>query len=261
MRRTARAVSVSLLLAGLLMGLVGISLGLLGGGGSILAVPVLVYVARLPAPEAVAVSLVIVGTTSLGSAVLHARAGRVDGRTAALFGLAGMLAAPFGARLSDRVEPHVLLLTFALLMLVVGTAMLRPRSEGSEVQGRRHGLLAAAGAVVGALTGFLGVGGGFLIVPALVLLAGLPMPEAVGTSLAIITMNSLAALVAHREFLDGGFLSMAFLTLAALAGSGLGARWSGRWTPSGLRRSFAVLVLVVGGVMAAHNLLTLSESH
>lgn len=242
------------------MALVGISLGLLGGGGSILAVPVLVYVARLPAREAVAVSLVIVGTTSLGSAVLHARAGRVDGRTAALFGLAGMLVAPFGARLSDRIEPTVLLLALAVLMLVVGTAMLRPRSEPGEIQGRRPALLAATGTAVGALTGFLGVGGGFLVVPALVLLAGLSMPEAVGTSLVIITMNSLAALIPHRAFLDDGLLTVAFLTIAALAGSWLGARWSGRWTPAGLRRSFAVLVLVVGGVMAAHNVVTLSAS-
>ena len=243
------------------MGIVGVSLGLLGGGGSILAVPVLVYVARLPAREAVVVSLVIVGTTSLASAVLHAWAGRVDGRTAAVFGLAGMVAAPLGARLSARLEPRALLVSFAVLMLVVGAAMLRPRSEGVGVRAPRPILLAAAGALVGALTGFLGVGGGFLIVPALLMLGGLPMTEAVGTSLAVITMNSLAALLSHGEFLAAVSLRVAFLTLIALAGSWLGARWSGRWTASALQRSFAVVVLGLGVVMGAHNLMALSASH
>lgn len=242
------------------MVLVGVSLGLLGGGGSILAMPVLVYVAGVPVRDALALSLVIVGLTSLASALVHARAGRVDGRAVALFGIAGMTGAPLGARMSERASPPVLLAAFAVLLLVVGAALLRPRAEESPSRRRRPLVLLAAGAGVGLLTGFLGVGGGFLLVPALVLLAGLPMSEAVGTSLAVIALNSLAAFLSHRQAVHLEPVTAVILTVAALAGSWLGASWSGRWPPAVLRRAFAFFVIGVAIAMGVHNAAALART-
>jgi len=171
-------------LALILSGAIGVSLGLLGGGGSILAVPVLVYVAGVEARDSVAMSLAIVGSTSLVGSLLHGREGRLDLRVAALFGGAGILGAYFGAGLTHFVSGGTLLLLFAALMLVVAAAMLMRKDRGAAEAGERHeGKLPytlAAGLAVGVLTGFLGVGGGFLVVPALVLFAGLPMRLAVG---------------------------------------------------------------------------------
>ena len=172
------------LLALALSTLIGLSLGLLGGGGSILAVPVLVYVAGVDVHTAIGASLGLVGATALVGGLVHARAKRVDLRTAVLFGGAGMAGAPLGAQFTHAVAPRVLMLLFAALMLTVGGLMLRGRVGSRPVAVRPHPLAApAAGFGVGLLTGFLGVGGGFLIVPALTLLAGLPMHTAVGTSL------------------------------------------------------------------------------
>lgn len=242
-----------LALAAPLMALVGLSLGLLGGGGSILAVPVLVYAGGMPARGAIALSLVIVGLTSLASAVLHARAGRFDLRTAALFGAAGVLAAPIGARLSARVAAPLLLLAFSALMIVVAGLMARRRPQAGGARRGSLPVLAAAGAAVGALTGFLGVGGGFLVVPALVLLAGLSMPEAVGTSLAVIAVNAGVAALAHHDAMPRAWGPALGLTAAALAGAAAGTRWAGRFPPETLRRGFAALVFAVGAGMGIHN--------
>ena len=250
-----------LILAAVLLVLVGVSLGLLGGGGSILAMPVLVHVAGVPVREALALSLVIVGVTSLASTVGHARSGRVVGRVVALFGIAGMVAAPFGASLSERVAPRVLLAAFSVLMLVVGAALLRPRVEGDPSKPRRPIVLMAAGAAVGLLTGFLGVGGGFLIVPALVLLARLPMAQAVGTSLAVITLNSLTAFLSHRQAVHLEMVTAVAFTAAALAGSWLGARWSGRWSPVTLQRAFALVVVTVAIAMGLDSAAAFNSIH
>ncbi len=235
--------------------LIGLSLGLLGGGGSILAVPVLVYVAGMEVHAAIGMSLAIVGGTALVGGLAHARAGRVDLRAGALFGVAGMLAAPLGARATHLVEPRVLLLLFAALMLGVGALMLRGAAEIRA--SRRPPRLAAplAGVVVGLLTGFLGVGGGFLIVPALTLLAGLELPVAVGTSLLVISANGAAGLASHLG--QGEMparLTLAF-TLAALVGALFGVRLSSRLEPARLRRGFALFVIAVGLALVAKNAL------
>jgi len=236
-----------------LAALIGLSLGLLGGGGSILAVPVLVYVAGQEPAAAVATSLAVVGATSLIAALDHAHAGRVDLRAAVAFGVTGALGALGGARLTPLVPPRTLLLLFALLMLVVGSLMLRP--GGGPVPGRRHPLaVPVAGLGVGVLTGFLGVGGGFLIVPALVLLARLEMPRAVGTSLLVIAINAAAGLLgqAGREPPPLG-LTAAF-TGIAVAGALAGSRLAGRVSPARLRRGFAALVILVGIALVVRNL-------
>jgi len=233
--------------------LIGVSLGLLGGGGSILAVPLLVYVARVEVHAAIGMSLAIVGATAAVGGLVHARAGRVDLRAAALFGAAGMLAAPLGARASHLVAARVLLLLFAALMLVVGALMLLTR-PAPHTGARAHPLATAtAGFGVGLLTGFLGVGGGFLVVPALTMLARLPIHAAVGTSLVVIAANSASGLAAHLGQGEMPLGLTAALTLSAVVGTLAGVRLSGEIDAARLRRGFALFVLLVAAFLVARN--------
>lgn len=185
-----------LLLAAVFAALIGLSLGLLGGGGSILTVPVFVYLLGFEAKEAIAGSLAVVGATSLFGAVGHWRAGNVNLRVAAVFGAVAMPGAYLGARLAAFVSGGVQLTLFAGVMLLAAWFMFRPRNAAEEDAAGEHArgmplwLIAAQGLAVGLLTGLVGVGGGFLIVPALVLLGKVPMKQAVGTSLLVIAMNS-----------------------------------------------------------------------
>jgi uncharacterized membrane protein YfcA len=236
--------------------LIGVSLGLLGGGGSILAVPVLVYVARVDVHAAIGMSLAVVGATALVGALVHARAGRVDLRAAALFGGAGMLGAPLGAQATHAVAPRVLMLLFAALMLAVGTLMRRGRGAARPESPRSHpAAVPAAGFGVGLLTGFLGVGGGFLIVPALTVLVGLPIHRAIGTSLLVIAATSAAGLAGHlgRGPLPLG-LTAAF-TAAAATGALGGVRLAGVLDAGRLRRAFAAFVILVGLFLLVKNAL------
>jgi uncharacterized membrane protein YfcA len=218
---------------------------------------VLVYVAGLDAPSAVGVSLAVVGATSLVAAFAQARQGRVRVRAALLFAGAGMPAAWAGSRLTALVSGRMLLLAFSAFMVVVALVMLRPpgaAGNASHPRRARATVVCAAGALVGLLTGFLGVGGGFLVVPALVLLAQLPMHEAVGTSLVVIAANAAAGLVGH---LEGRGLPLPVLvpfTAISITGALVGTRLGGRVPADRLRRAFAVLVLVVGAAVFAANL-------
>jgi uncharacterized membrane protein YfcA len=235
--------------------LIGLSLGLLGGGGSILAVPVLVYVARIDTHAAIGMSLAVVGSTALVGGLVHRHSGQVDLRAVGLFGGPGMLGAVLGARATHLFPSRVLMLAFAGLMLVVGGLMLRGRPRPAAEAGRHPLAVPAAGLGVGVLTGFLGVGGGFLIVPALVMLGGLPMHTAVGTSLLVIALSSAAGVAGHvgRDALPLG-LSVAF-TAAAVAGALVGARLALRLEPQRLRRAFAVFVVLVGLALLVRNAL------
>lgn len=241
----------------ILSGAIGISLGLLGGGGSILAVPVLVYVAGFDAKESVAMSLAIVGSTSLVGSLLHAREGRLDVKVAATFGSAGVVGAYFGAGLTGMVAGDALLLIFAALMFVVAALMLARKDKGETEEGDGRGkgvwptLLAGGG--VGVLTGFLGVGGGFLVVPALVLFAGLPMRLAVGTSLLVIAVNSVAGFVGHMGAGELHESLTALFTVAAVAGTFIGERYARRISAARLRRAFAYFVMTVALFLAVEN--------
>jgi len=237
--------------------LIGLSLGVLGGGGSILAVPVLVYVARVDVHVAIGMSLAIVGTTSLVGSLVHARAGRLDALAAVLFGGAGMVGAPLGALGTHAVSSRVLLLLFAGLMLAVGTLMLRGRTRRPGSAPHRPHRLAVAGAGfgVGLLTGFLGVGGGFLIVPALTLLAALPIHVAVGTSLLVIALNSAAGALGHLRQGEMPVALTAACTTASALGALAGVPVAGRLDPVRLRRAFAAFVILVGLFLLAKNAL------
>jgi hypothetical protein len=238
--------------------LIGLLLGTIGGGGSILTVPILVYALDLNVHEATATSLVIVGMTSLIGAVPHARAGRVAIKMALMFGAAGIAGAFAGTRLNALVSGPIILLLFGLLMLLVALRMaIGQRSEAPTAPpGAAGGFswpVVATGLVVGLMTGFFGVGGGFLIVPALVLILRLPMRLAVGTSLVVIAINSAAAIVAHLG--SGGIdASLAALFVAGgFVGALVGGRFAGRIDEARLSRGFATLVALVGIYLIARN--------
>lgn len=226
---------------------VGVSLGLLGGGGSVLSVPLLVYVAGWAPHEAATGSLLVVGVTSLIGLTAHARAGRVRWRVGLVFGLAGMAGAYAGGRLAALVPGAVLLVAFAALMLVAGVGMLRGRRGAATGAGHRFHLGPAIGlgALVGTATGFVGAGGGFIVVPALVLVAGLPMPVAVGTSLLVISLQSAAGLAGHLAGTSLPWGLTLAVTASAAAGCLVGGRFVARVHADRLRRGFGVLVLAV----------------
>ena len=239
-----------------LSSLIGLSLGLVGGGGSIVTVPILVYVAGLPPREAIALSLPIVGATAALGAILQARSGNVHAKAAAIYGVMGMMGAVGGARLTALVPPSVLMMLFAALMVVVGWRMARGRDETETPQKVECNFpkCALTGLGLGVMTGFLGVGGGFLLVPALLRFTHMPMRQAVGTSLAIIAANSAAGFLAHLgDVRDGLPLALAF-TIAAIAGLGVGTWLSRHLKPAGLKTAFGGLSLAVAAYLIAMNI-------
>lgn len=230
---------------------VGISLGMLGSGGSIVMLPVLVYVAGIPAEQAVSMSLAVVGGTSLVGAILRFQRDRFHLKATALFALSGMVGAYFGASLTHLVSQIVLMLIFSGLMLVVGTAMLFERRKPATPRETSSLRLLVVGSGVGVLTGFLGVGGGFLIVPALVFFAGIKLNKSIGASMAIIAFNSAAGLLGHVQQLTIDWNLTGLFLLAALVGMVIGNRYSARATEKNLKRIFAWFVVTVAIVIAA----------
>ena len=264
----------------LLFGLIiGFSLGLTGGGGSIFAVPLLVYGLAMPPHEAVGVSLVAVGTTALGGALIRLRRREVELKAAFLFGSAGIAGAPLGAILGAKLPTTFLLGGFALLMLLVAArmwfqAVRRPADTqqvraghavldttsgpacrinpagGLTLTSRCTIVLALSGLFTGFLSGLFGVGGGFLIVPALVLIASLPIQRAVPTSLLIIaiisTAGSASYLLAGRPLAPGVTL---LFVLGGLGGMGLGGRLSRRLAGPQLQKLFATMMVSVAVYM------------
>jgi uncharacterized membrane protein YfcA len=237
---------------------IGVSLGLVGGGGSILAVPVLVYVLGEPVKEATTASLAIVGTTALIGAADHIRGGGVRVRLALAFGAAGALGALAGTALNRVASGSSILIAFAVVMLAAAYALIRGRGEGSgdeaEARGRTLALrVIPAGVGIGVLTGFFGVGGGFVIVPALVLLLGLPMTVAIGTTLLVIALTSASALVAHLATGRVDWAVVASFTAAAIAGEIAGSRVGNRLSSARLTQVLAVLIVGVALFLIAKN--------
>jgi uncharacterized membrane protein YfcA len=234
----------------LLAVLVGLSLGMLGGGGSVLTVPIFVYAGGFAAKAAVAMSLPVVGITSLVGALVRARSGTLDLRVALIFGGVAMAGAYTGARIGVLLTGDVQLGLLAVAMLAAAVAMFRraARAEpGPEISSgppdMRRLVIAALG--VGLLTGVVGIGGGFLIVPALVLLMRVPMKQAIGTSLLVIAMNAAAGLLGYVGRVEMSWRYIAWFTLAAIAGIVAGTSLV-RFVPTrALTRAFAVLLAVV----------------
>jgi len=250
------------LLAYSLAALMGMVLGTLGGGGSILTVPILVYVVGYDPKAAIGMSLAVVGVTSAVGAIGHRRRGNVRLGRAAIFAASGVVGTLAGTRLATLVTGTVQLTLFAVVMLLAAGFMLRgSRAPAGAAAGgaaptpppRPFLLTATDGLVIGMLTGLVGVGGGFLIVPALVLLGRLPMHHAVGTSLAVIAINALTGFVGYLDQItvDWGF--MLGFTACAVAGILAGSRLAGRLPAPTLRRAFAIFLLLTGSFMLYRN--------
>ncbi|HEX9165165.1 MAG TPA: sulfite exporter TauE/SafE family protein [Gemmatimonadales bacterium] len=230
---------------------IGISLGLLGGGGAILTVPVLVYVMGIGVKQAVPTSLVIVGLTSFIGMLRHRTAGTVDARAAITFGPAAILGSLIGTRAALLVSPQVQLTVFAVVLLAAATMMLRPRREPLHPAPTRRPLplILLLGTGVGFLTGFVGVGGGFMYVPALTLLAGLDMKTAVGTSLALIVLSSAAGVVGYLGQVHFDWVLVGVFAGLAFIGVQIGSMLVPKVPQERLRKWFAVLLLVMGVVV------------
>jgi uncharacterized membrane protein YfcA len=268
-------VNLRALLASPLGFLIGLSLGALGGGGSILAVPALVYAAGQPARSATGTSLVLVGTAALVGLRPHLRAGRVRVRTGILFGVGGVPGSLVGTAVNHRVDPDVLLLGFSVLVVVAAWRMLTGcptctkageheaiavgaagRGAGGvavleRIDTRRAVAVAAAGTGIGFLTGLFGVGGGFVIVPALTLLLGLSMPAAIGTSLLVIVENSGVAFAARAATATVDWGVTIPFAVAAIAGVLTGGHLADRLDPVRSLRWFATLLVGVAAYTAA----------
>lgn len=235
---------------------IGLSLGLLGGGGSILTVPALVYLVGQTPQAAVTTSLAIVGANSLMGAMFHRAQGTLNWKVAFLFGGAGMLTSYLSANISKQLPPAVLLIAFAVLMLSIGI-MLFIRGEAASVEkttAKPILLVVTSGAGVGFLTGVLGVGGGFLVVPALVMLVGLPVQVAVGTSLVVIAMNSAAGFLGHAGGASFDPAMMLVFVTAGLAGTFAGTKISRRISSSKLQKAFAGFVILLAFFLLYDNL-------
>jgi uncharacterized membrane protein YfcA len=229
---------------------IGLALGLLGGGGSTLTVPLLLALGVEP-KAAIALSLAVVGTTAAVAVVSHARAGNVDWRAAARLLPAVAIGGFAGGRAAALFSADALLMGFAGLMAVAGIAMLLPRRPAAHALEPRSLALALAGVAIGAITGLVGVGGGFLFVPVLALAGGLEMKRAVGTSLVAIAVNAGAALAGQLGHVELPLALAAGLSSVAVAGALLGARLVS-WLPERvLRRAFGALVLAIAAWLVA----------
>jgi uncharacterized protein len=260
-------------LLGVLLGFVmGLSLGVLGGGGSILAVPIFVYVLGIGAKEAIAMSLFVVGLVAAFGAAGHWRAGNVDVRVGLLFGGFSMAGTFLGARIAAYMTGAAQLTLFAVVMLLASVFMFREGRRGSPaaaavsdaavppssitaaaMPGRGMLLIGAEGVGVGVLTGIVGVGGGFLIVPALVLLGGVPMKVAIGTSLMIIALKSASGFAGYMDQVQVPWVLMLLFSGVAIVGTLTGTRIVPHVPAGALRRAFAVFLVLMGGLILHQN--------
>ncbi|MBD2179994.1 sulfite exporter TauE/SafE family protein [Planktothrix sp. FACHB-1355] len=249
---------------------IGISLGLLGGGGSVLALPILVYVMGIAPKSAIAMTLVIVGSVSLLGVIPHWRRGNINLKKAYIFGSATMLGAFIGAKIAvlPIVTETFQMALFAMMMLLMAVFMILRNSQSKNQPQKEKPKpipspqtvhkyswlwLTVEGVGVGILTGLIGVGGGFAIVPALVLLGNTPMKEAIGTSLLIIALNAVAGLIGYLGHVSfDTFLTVSF-TLAASLGTLLGAYLAQFVSAQQLQKSFGYFLLAVAAFVLFQN--------
>ncbi len=244
-----------LALAALLSVLVGVSLGLLGGGGSILMVPILLYVVQMEERTAIATSLLVVGVTSAVAAIPHYRQGNVDLRVGLGFAAVGMIGAYLGGRAAAWISPSLLLYGFVAMMIATAVSMLRGRKEHEPSNDIVWPKLFLTAGSVGCITGLVGAGGGFMVVPALSLVGGLPLRRAVGTSLLVIALQTSAGFLGHLHGVSIDPQVTGIVLGAAVFGSIAGSLASSRVPQTNLRRAFGVLVLGMAALTLAEKLM------
>ena len=241
---------------------VGLVLGLLGGGGSILAVPIFLYVFHVEPKPAIAMSLVVVGMSALVGFLTHWRQGTVNVRIAVMFGALAMVGAFAGARLARHVPASVQLTLFAVFAFSAATLMLRdslkkvPVSSASAVehQPRFTPMLGIQAIGVGVLTALIGAGGGFIIVPALVLMGDVPVKAAVGSSLLIIAMNATSGVAGYLGQVAFDWRLVGWFTGVAAVGAVTGTRFMRRVPAARIKQAFAIMILVLGTYLVIRRL-------
>jgi len=243
------------ILLGFLSTVIGVLLGLLGGGGSILTVPVLLYLTDLSTKSAIITSLVVVCLTSMIASIRYAKKGKVCWKTGFTFSTSGMPGAYFGGQISAYIPDSILIVMFALIMLLTSTAMIKSKTIQPTDKPLIKNLcpvnlpvsaILFDGLLVGLVTGLIGVGGGFLLVPALTILAGLPIQAAVGTSLFIIVMQSIAALAGHLNQMSIDLNLTLMVAVCAILGSIVGSGLANKMDAQLLKQGFGVFVLLLG---------------
>ncbi|MGK7948751.1 MAG: sulfite exporter TauE/SafE family protein [Xenococcaceae cyanobacterium] len=252
---------MTLIIGYILAGCIGLSLGLIGGGGSILAVPVLIYIMGITPKAAIAMSLIIVGIVSLIGAIPHWLQGNVNLKTAVIFAPTAMVGAYLGARLASLpfITETFQLICFGIVMVIASLLMIRKNGKSSKnreiVSNKKFDsssphqsnwmAIPLEGLGVGILTGFVGVGGGFAIIPALVLLGGIPMKEAIGTSLLIIAFKSATGFLGYLSQVELDWNLVIFFTIAASFGTLAGAYFTRFIDAKNLQKGFGYFVLAV----------------
>ena len=254
--------------------IMGSVLSLLGAGGSILTMPVLVYLFSIPAVEATSYSLLLVGLTALLGSIGYFRQGTIDIKTAIIFGIPSILgvllarhyllpAIPSEFKLGILItKDFVIMFVFSVLMILAALMMMKKnnpkKDDNKDVPKNKFALVMLEGLVVGGVTGFVGAGGGFLIIPALVLLAGLEMKIAVGTSLIIIALKSI---IGFGGDLIGGFqtdwIFVFYVMIATLVGVLVGNFLSRKFTGEQLKKYFGIMVLVIGFYIVTEQIINL----
>ena len=246
---------------GLLALAIGFVLGLLGGGGSILAVPTFLYVFHVEPKPAIAMSLVVVGMSALVGFLTHWKQGTVNLRIAVLFGALAMAGSFAGARIARFVPASIQLAMFTAFALTAAVMMLRDSLRRSVVtaQPRAGPLrfspwLGVQAVGVGLLTALIGAGGGFLIVPSLVLMANVPVKEAVGSSLLIIAMNASSGVAGYLGQVEFDWPLVASFTAIAAVGAVTGTRFMRRLPAARIKQGFAIMILVLGTYLVIRRL-------
>jgi uncharacterized membrane protein YfcA len=244
------------LVAILLALLVGASLGMLGGGGAVLTVPVFVYMLGVPRESAVPMSFLIIGSASAIGALQRWHAKEIRPAHGLMYGAAAVAGAFLGARLGVRIDIRIRMAVFGVAVISAAVSMLRSASQPGVIRPAKHPAVAVpVFFAIGVLTSIIGVGGGFLFVPALVALAGVPMREATGLSLMIIAMNAMSALAGYTGQVHINFRLSLLFTAAVVLGMLPAGRYASRLPVHVLKRGFAVLLLAVGGYVLFDNLL------
>lgn len=229
--------------------LVGVTLGLFGGGGTILLLPLLVYLFSVDVGEAIPIAQLTLFFASMVAFIAPARRGEVDTRVALTLGIAGIVFAALGALTSPLIPPKLLLSFFALLMLAAGVRMWlakNPEEEGGQCRPRSALLI---GSIIGFISGMTGAGGGFLLVPSMIMFCGIPMQKAIGTAFLVIALQSLSGFltqISHTS-IDPGFTALV-VGLSA-AGGVVGGMLSRKMDVNTLRRAFAVFIVIVGSII------------